>query len=77
MPLVAVLIPIGSLLFVIGLRIAYNHRGAGDTYLRITRKRLPRWWPRLQPETERTLGGSVIGALGLVLAGLAILSLWR
>jgi hypothetical protein len=75
--LAAFLIPAGAVLFVVGLRIAYNHRGAGDTYLRVTRGRLPRWWPRLKPETERMLDGSVIGALGVVLAGLAILSFLR
>ena len=73
----ALLIPAGLLVFVIGFRIAYNHRRAGDAYLHVTRGHLPGWWPRLSAETERMLDGSIIAALGVVLGGLAVLSVWR
>jgi hypothetical protein len=69
------LVPAGAILFIVGARIAYNHRGAGDVYSLALRKNVPRWFPRLAPATERTLDGSIIGALGVVLSGFGLLSL--
>jgi hypothetical protein len=74
--LAALLIPSGAILFIIGLRIAYNHRRAGDAYLRVMHWNVPRILS-LAPETKRTLDGSIIAALGVLLAGVAVLALVR
>lgn len=68
----ALLVPAGAIVSVLGARIAYNHRGAGDGYARATHGRVA-WWPRLTPATERMIDGSVIGSLGVVLCGLGLI----
>ena len=73
----ALLIPAGLLFFIVGARIAFNHRGAGDRYLHAVRKAVPAGFPSLRPETQRSLDGSIISALGVVLAGLALIRLFR
>jgi hypothetical protein len=72
----ALLVPAGAIVFVLGARIAYNHRGAGDVHARAIHGRVA-WWPRLAPATERMIDGSVIGSLGVVLCGLGLISLFR
>jgi hypothetical protein len=74
--LAALLIPSGAILFTLGLRIAYNHRQAGDAYLRVMHWNLP-WFLSLTPVTKRTLDGSIIAALGVLLAGVAVLALLK
>jgi hypothetical protein len=71
------LIPAGVLVFVVGARIAYNHRGAGDAYLRAMRKNVRRGflWPG--PASQRAIDGSVMGALGTALIGIGVISLFR
>jgi hypothetical protein len=70
------LIPCGVIVFVIGLRIAYDHRRAGERYMRVMGWQVP-WFPALKPETKRTIDGSVIAALGVMLTGVAVNALLR
>jgi hypothetical protein len=74
--LLVLLIPCGAIVFVIGLRIAYDHRRAGERYMRVMGWQAP-WLPALKPETKRTLDGSIIAALGMMLAGVAVIALLR
>jgi hypothetical protein len=67
------LIPCGAIVFIVGLRIAYDHRGAGQAYLRVMRWNVS-WFPSLKPETKRMLDGSIIAALGVILAGVAVIA---
>jgi hypothetical protein len=65
----------GLLLVVVGVRIAYNHRGAGDSYLRAIgySTSSPYWGVR--PETRKMIDGSIIASLGVALLYLALRSL--
>ncbi|HMJ00787.1 MAG TPA: hypothetical protein VK488_13200 [Gaiellaceae bacterium] len=72
----ALLLPAGAIVLALGVRIAYNHRGAGEIYVGATHERVA-WWPRLAPATERMIDGSVIGSLGVVLFGMGLIWLFR
>lgn len=74
------LVPAGAIVFVVGARIAYDHRGAGDAYMRAKWRfgrrsfTLGRFYT---PATERMIDGSVIGALGVLLCGLGLIWSFR
>jgi hypothetical protein len=74
------LVPAGATVLVIGARIAYDHRGAGDAYMRAKWRfgRRSRTLTRfMAPATERMIDGSVIGALGVVLCGVGLIWSFR
>jgi hypothetical protein len=70
------LVPSGAIVFIVGARIAYDHRGAGAAYLRAKWRfgGRSRTIARLYaPATERMIDGSVIGALGVAVCGVGLI----
>ena len=67
----------GALIFLVGLRIAYDHRGAGRRHLAGPFGWQPRFLPSLTPEWKRVIDGTVIAAFGTILAGIALISEFR
>jgi hypothetical protein len=72
----ALFVPSGAIIFILGARIAYDHRNAGSAYMRVKWRcgQRSRTFARLYaPATERMIDGSVIGALGLALGGMGLI----
>jgi hypothetical protein len=74
--LLLLLVAAGVIVFAVGLRIAYDLRGAGTRYLAgPLGRQLP--FLSLAPEWKRVIDGTVIAALGVVLAGIGLIWTFR